>query len=84
MARPAPAAAQPPAEATAAGLAPASIQAPGAERGSVSSALSELVVDGPVGPAVDLDDLLSMLMKQFEAGGWCHCSPDSTVHAILQ
>lgn len=40
----------------------------GAARGSVSAALAELVVDGPVGPAVDLDDLLAMLMIQFDAG----------------
>lgn len=38
------------------------------QRGSVSSALQELLVDGPVGPAVDLDDLLGMIMQQFDAG----------------
>ncbi|WIA09082.1 hypothetical protein OEZ85_008495 [Tetradesmus obliquus] len=38
------------------------------QRGSVSSALRELLVDGPVGPAVDLDDLLAMIMLQFDAG----------------
>jgi hypothetical protein len=39
------------------------------QRGSVSAALRELLVDGPVGPAVDLDDLLAMIMLQFDAGG---------------
>lgn len=38
------------------------------ERGSVAAALAELVVDGPVGPAVDLDDLMNMLMQQFDTG----------------
>jgi hypothetical protein len=38
------------------------------QRGSVSAALRELLVDGPVGPAVDLDDLLAMIMLQFDAG----------------
>jgi hypothetical protein len=38
------------------------------QRGSVSAALRELLVDGPVGPAVDLDELLAMIMLQFDAG----------------
>jgi hypothetical protein len=44
------------------------------QRGSVSAALRELLVDGPVGPAVDLDDLLAMIMLQFDAGEMWHCS----------
>jgi hypothetical protein len=38
---------------------------------SVSGALRELLVDGPLGPAsaVDFDELLAMLMLQFDAGG---------------
>jgi hypothetical protein len=59
------------------------------QRGSVSSALRELLVDGPVGPAVDLDDLLAMIMLQFDAGEMWHCSrlllavaPSESGHAV--
>jgi hypothetical protein len=40
------------------------------QQGSVAAALRELVVDGPLGPAsaVDFDDLLAMLMVQYDAG----------------
>ncbi|KAF6266601.1 hypothetical protein COO60DRAFT_5507 [Scenedesmus sp. NREL 46B-D3] len=46
-----------------------SAQAGRQQRGSVSAALRELLVDGPVGLAVDLDELLAMIMLQFDAGG---------------
>lgn len=67
----APTAAQPPAEpgSSRSSRDAGSVSSNGHQRGSVSSALRELLVDGPVGPAVDLDDLLAMIMLQFDAGG---------------
>lgn len=40
--------------------------------GNVAAAVQELLVDGPLGAAsaVDFDDLLAMLMMQFDAGAW--------------
>jgi hypothetical protein len=40
--------------------------------GTVAAAVQELLVDGPLGAAsaVDVDDLLAMLMVQFDAGAW--------------
>lgn len=50
--------------------------------GSVSAALKEVLVDGPLGPAsaVDFDNLLAMLMVQFDAGE----SMCSTPHCGVQ
>ncbi|WIA29156.1 hypothetical protein OEZ86_011667 [Tetradesmus obliquus] len=66
----APTAAQPPAEpgSSRSSRDAGSVSSNRHQRGSVSSALRELLVDGPVGPAVDLDDLLAMIMLQFDAG----------------
>jgi hypothetical protein len=52
--------------------------------GTVAAALKEVVVDGPLGPAsaVDFDDLLAMLMVQYDAGGWAACGREKARNAL--